>query len=103
MTRELFDLILQPRINAKVLEIVHNHLDDEQIGLLLLKQINPYAVLTQQEEATLRGVNRKTLRGMKARGEISKDVNHYAAPKVAKTGPNFPNSTHGSRIMEKPL
>ncbi len=69
MTQELFE-ILRPRINARVLEIVHEHLSDEQIGLLLVKMINPYVVLSQQEEAKLRGVDRKTLRGMKQRGEL---------------------------------
>ena len=70
MIPELFKIIL-PRINPRVLEVVHSHLTDEQIGLLLVKLINPYIVLSQQEEAKLRGVNRKTLRGMKARGEVS--------------------------------
>jgi hypothetical protein len=69
MIQELFEII-RPRITPRVLEVVHNHLTDEQIGLLLVKLINPYVVLTQQEEAILRGVNRKTLRGMKARGEV---------------------------------
>lgn len=69
MIQELFE-ILRPRITPRVLDVIHNHLTDEQIGLLLVKLINPYVVLTQQEEAILRGVNRKTLRGMKARGEI---------------------------------
>ena len=70
MIPELFKIIL-PRITPRVLEVIHNHLTDEQIGLLLVKLINPYVVLSQQEEAMLRGVNRKTLRGMKARGEVA--------------------------------
>ena len=69
MIQQLFEII-RPRINPQVLEVVHKHLTDEQIGLLLVKLINPYVMLTQQEEAVLRGVNRKTLRGMKSRGEV---------------------------------
>ena len=69
MDQELFELI-RPRITPNVLKMVHSRLTDEQIALLLLKMINPYIILTQQEEATLRGINRKTLREMKARGEI---------------------------------
>ncbi|MEI7957762.1 MAG: hypothetical protein WCI40_01535 [Verrucomicrobiota bacterium] len=86
MIPELFKIIL-PRINPTVLEVVHSHLTDEQIGLLLVKLINPYIVLSQQEEAKLRGVNRKTLRGMKTRGELSAlggspiGVNNKEAPK----------------------
>ncbi len=95
MMQNLFE-ILQPRINARVLEIVHNHLSDEQIGLLLVKLINPYAVLSQQEEAQLRGVDRKTLRGMKARGEIAprSGVNPQDAPSFPKRGQGFPNTPH---------
>lgn len=97
MTQDLFD-ILRPRINARVLEIVHNHLSDEQIGLLLVKLINPYAVLSQQEEAKLRGVDRKTLRGMKARGEVpdrpSEGVNHPDAPNRPKEDRIFPKTSH---------
>lgn len=95
MIQDLFD-ILRPRINARVLEIVNNHLSDEQIGLLLVKLINPYAVLSQQEEATLRGVDRKTLRGMKARGELpaqtAGSVNVQEAPFIPKPAPKRPHS-----------
>jgi len=93
MTQELFE-ILRPRINARVLEIIHNHLTDEQIGLLLVKLINPYAVLSQQEEAKLRGVDRKTLRGMKARGELpeQRSVKVADAPNFPKQGRSFPNA-----------
>ena len=95
MTQELFE-ILRPRINARVLEIVHKHLSDEQIGLLLVKLINPYAVLSQQEEAKLRGVDRKTLRGMKARGELPEEggVNSQDAPSFPIRGRGFPNAPH---------
>ncbi len=94
MTQELFE-ILRPRINARVLEIIHKHLSDEQIGLLLVKLINPYAVLSQQEEAKLRGVDRKTLRGMKARGELPEQrgaVNAQDAPSFPNRGRGFPNA-----------
>ena len=96
MTQDLFD-ILRPRINARVLEIVHNHLSDEQIGLLLVKLINPYAILSQQEEAALRGVDRKTLRGMKARGEVpgrpTEGVNRTDAPNRPKSGLSSPKTS----------
>ena len=69
MNQELFEII-RPRITPNVLKMVHSRLTDEQIALLLVKMINPYIILSQQEEATLRGINRKTLREMKARGEI---------------------------------
>ena len=69
MNQDLFEII-RPRITPNVLKIVHSRLTDEQIALLLVKLINPYIILSQQEEAILRGINRKTLREMKARGEI---------------------------------
>ncbi len=96
MTSELFQ-ILQPRINARVLALVHRHLSDEQIGLLLVKMINPYAVLSQQEEAILRGIDPKTLRGMKSRGELEDlpgqrtCVNCKHSPNLPRTGRNFPD------------
>lgn len=96
MIQELFEII-RPRITPRVLEVVNKHLTDEQIGLLLVKLINPYVVLTQQEEATLRGVNRKTLRGMKARGEVPLrplgppgDVNSEKLPICASAYPKTP-------------
>ena len=99
MIPELFKIIL-PRITPQVLEVVHRHLTDEQIGLLLVKLINPYIVMSHEEEATLRGVNRKTLRGMKARGEVaahrSRDlgVNHEEVPNRPNLGPKSPKITH---------
>lgn len=94
MTRDLFAL-LRPRINERVLEVVHKHLTDEQIGLLLVKMINPYIVLSQQEEAKLRGIDRKTLRSMKARGEIPPNpVNGDSWPICPNTGPSGSISPH---------
>lgn len=94
MTRDLFNL-LRPRINEQVLEVVHKHLTDEQIGLLLVKLINPYIVLSQQEEAKLRGIDRKTLRSMKARGEIPATlVNEDSRPMLPKSGQFGPTSPH---------
>ena len=90
--KELFDLLLRPRINATVLEILNRRLDDEQVALLLLTEANPYVILTQQEEAKLRGVSPKTLRGMKERGEISKGVNPQFSPKFPIRAPMLPNS-----------
>ena len=97
MISELFQ-ILQPRINARVLALVNRHLSDEQIGLLLVKMINPYAILSQQEEATLRGVDPKTLRGMKSRGELDDSpgarlgVNAKNSQNLPRSGRNFPDS-----------
>ncbi len=104
MTQELFE-ILRPRINARVLEVVHNHLDDEQIGLLLVKLINPYIILSQQEEAKLRGVDRKTLRGMKSRGEIpcDGDVKRFAAPNRPESGEKLPNPAQKPSPGRKPV
>ena len=108
MIPELFKIIL-PRISPRVLEVVHSHLTDEQIGLLLVKLINPYVVLSQQEEAKLRGVNRKTLRGMKTRGEVATQrgiqigVNLEEAPKFPKTGSERPRTTQPGRGDTKPL
>ncbi len=102
MTQDLFD-ILRPRINARVLEIVNEHLSDEQIGLLLVKLINPYAVLSQQEEAKLRGVDRKTLRGMKERGELPASlpgeggVKGEDAPNRRKAGRHRLKSPHRAK------
>lgn len=102
MTQEFFE-ILRPRINARVLEIVHNHLNDEQIGLLLVKLINPYIVLSQQEEAKLRGIDRKTLRGMKSRGEIPPEegVKTAAAPNHPESGGKRPNPAQASLRSKK--
>lgn len=100
MTRNLFR-ILEPRINARVLKIVNDHLSDEQIGLLLVKLINPYAVLSQQEEAKLRGIDRKTLRGMKARGELpaaGEAVNPQESPNRPKPGRDLPNAPHQRKL-----
>jgi len=108
MIQELYEII-RPRITPRVLEVVHRHLTDEQIGLLLVKLINPYVVLSQQEEAILRGVNRKTLRGMKARGEIAADrsgplgVNLQEAPNCPKSGLERPKSGLPHRRAQKPL
>jgi hypothetical protein len=108
MIQELYKIIL-PRITPKVLEVVHSHLSDEQIGLLLVKLINPYVVLTQQEEAILRGVNRKTLRGMKARGEVPAHrssplgVNLEEIPNRPKSGLKTPKTTHPGVGSPKPL
>lgn len=108
MIPELFKII-SPRITPRVLEVVHGHLTDEQIGLLLVKLINPYVVFTQQEEAELRGVNRKTLRGMKDRGEIpghrsiQVGVNLAEAPILPKTGRDHLKNTHAQPSRPKPL
>ncbi|MDD5350833.1 MAG: hypothetical protein PHQ12_11540 [Chthoniobacteraceae bacterium] len=108
MIQELFEII-RPRITPRVLEVVHRHLTDEQIGLLLVKLINPYVVLSQQEEAILRGVNRKTLRGMKARGEIAAHrsgplgVNLQETPKYPVSGLQRPKTGLSDRGMQKPL
>jgi len=108
MIQELYKIIL-PRITPRVLEVVHSHLTDEQIGLLLVKLINPYIVLSQQEEAALRGVNRKTLRGMKNRGEVSTHrssqlgVNSEEAPNYPKSGQERAKTPQSARKSPKPL
>jgi len=108
MIPELFKIIL-PRITPAVLEVVHSHLTDEQIGLLLVKLINPYVVFSQQEEAELRGVNRKTLRGMKSRGEVSAQrgtpmgVNGEESPNCPKSSSEFPKNTQHRPGISKPL
>lgn len=108
MIPELFNILL-PRITPKVLEVVNRHLTDEQIGLLLVKLINPYIVISQEEEATLRGVNRKTLRGMKARGEVSSSrssnlgVNLEEAPIFPKSGAKSPKKGQSFQITPKSL
>ena len=108
MIPELFTIIL-PRITPRVLEVIHSHLTDEQIGLLLVKLINPYIVLSQQEEAELRGVNRKTLRGMKSRGEVSSQrgtpmgVNGEETPNCPKTGSKRPKNTQQGGGSSKPM
>ncbi|MEI6561431.1 MAG: hypothetical protein WCO68_05010 [Verrucomicrobiota bacterium] len=108
MIPELFKIIL-PRITPGVLEVVHSHLTDEQIGLLLVKLINPYVVFSQQEEAELRGVNRKTLRGMKSRGEVSAQrgtpmgVNGEEAPNRPKSGSEHPKNTQLGQGISKPV
>jgi len=84
MKQDLFEII-RPRINPNILKIVHSHLTDEQIALLLLKLINPYIILSQQEEATLRGINRKTLREMKTRGEIPAHLGGCQSRKTPKS------------------
>jgi len=108
MIPELFKIIL-PRITPRVLEVIHSHLTDEQIGLLLVKLINPYVVFSQQEEAMLRGVNRKTLRGMKARGEVTMHrsgplgVNLEEAPNSPQTGLKRPKNAPFGQGNPKPL
>ena len=86
MIENLFDLVLQSRINPQVLTLVNALLDDEQLALLLVKQINPYFELTQQQEAKLRGVSPKTLRGRKQRGEIPGNVNDTYSRSFPKKG-----------------
>ncbi len=108
MIQELFEII-RPRITPRVLEVVNNHLTDEQIGLLLVKLINPYVVLSQQEEAILRGVDRKTLRGMKARGEIDTHrsgpvgVNLRESPNCPTSVPQSPKKGPTHRSAQKSL
>ena len=95
MIQEFSDLILQPRINARVLDIVNSLMDDEQLALLVVRQINPYFVFSQKQEAKLRGIDPKTLRGMKQRGEIGKEVNTDSSQSLPKNGaelPKFPLS-----------
>ena len=95
MIPELFTILL-PRITPRVLEMINDHLTDEQIALLFVKLINPYVVLSLQEEDILRGVDRKTLRGMKSRGEAPNPVQN--APKIPNKNRSRQNrcKTHAS-------
>jgi hypothetical protein len=51
---------------AKRLAAARLGMTDEKVALLIVKAINPYAILSQEEEALLRGVTAKTLRGLHA-------------------------------------
>ena len=108
MIPELFTILL-PRITPRVLEMINDHLTDEQIALLFVKLINPYVVLSLQEEAILRGVDRKTLRGMKSRGEVasqrgsSVSVNGEDSPKSPKSGSKHSKNPHQKQVPPKPL
>jgi hypothetical protein len=108
MIPELFKMI-SSRITPGVLEMVNNYLSDEQIALLLVKNINPYIVLSLQDEAKLRGVHRKTLRGMKERGEVSSKrgseigVNMEEAPNRPKNSHKSVKYSHSGPDKSKPM
>lgn len=57
---------LAPFITEKAKRLAAERLGmtDEKVALLIVKAINPYEVLTQEEESVLRGVTAKTLRGL---------------------------------------
>lgn len=59
---------LAPFITEKAKRIAADRLGmtDEKVALLIVKAINPYEILSQEEEAILRGVTPKTLRGLHA-------------------------------------
>lgn len=103
MQKELFDLVILPRINAEVLEILNRHLSNEQIALLILTDVNPFMLLSQQQEAVLRGVDPKTLRGMKERGEISRDVKPESSRNLPKSGRGLPDSPQSRGRSPRPV
>jgi hypothetical protein len=43
---------------------------DEKVALLIVKAINPYELLSNQEEALIRGVTRNTISSMKRAKEL---------------------------------
>jgi hypothetical protein len=55
---------------AKRLAAKRLGMTDEKVALLIVKAVNPYMLLTQEEESLLRGVTPKTLRGLKQRNEL---------------------------------
>lgn len=56
---------LAPFITPKALKLAAERLEmtDEKVALLIAKAVNPHLILTQEEEALLRGVTPKTLSG----------------------------------------
>lgn len=67
------DLVnLQPFITEEARRLAAKRLGmtDQKVALLIVKAVNPYEVLTQEEEAILRGVSRDKLRGHKERKEL---------------------------------
>lgn len=63
---------LAPFITEKAKRIAAERLgmSDEKVALLIVKAINPYEILTNQEEAVLRGVTRNTIASMKTAKEL---------------------------------
>lgn len=63
---------LAPFITEKAKRLAAERLGmtDEKVALLIVKAINPYEVLTNQEEAILRGVTRNTISSMKTAKEL---------------------------------
>ncbi|MEY2561832.1 MAG: hypothetical protein QOH88_25 [Verrucomicrobiota bacterium] len=63
---------LKPFITKKARQLAAARLrmTDEKVALLIVKAINPFEILTNQEEAILRGVTRNTITSMKAAREI---------------------------------
>lgn len=63
---------LAPFITEKAKRLAAERLGmtDEKVALLIVKAINPYEVLTNQEEAIIRGVTRNTISSMKNAKEL---------------------------------
>lgn len=63
---------LAPFITEKAKRLAAERLGmtDEKVALLIVKAINPYEILTNQEEAILRGVTRNTISSMKTAREL---------------------------------
>lgn len=64
--------MLRPFITDAALRIAAKRLSmtDEKVALIIVKIINPHTIFTIEEEALMRGVNRKTLGKMLAAKEI---------------------------------
>lgn len=76
--------MLGPLVTSRALELARHRLihdrdrlsdmtDDDatvRVALILLREMNPFAVLTNEEEGILRGMDRKTYGKRRAAGEI---------------------------------
>lgn len=74
--------LLNAMITPHVMELVKKRLDldDEKLALMLVRLINPDEVLTQTEEANLRGLRPETLRSYKDAGEFPRHLGGITAP-----------------------
>lgn len=76
--------LLAPLITAKAVALARQRVIDDKrrittasvdlatkrIALLLVRELNPWAHLTNEEEGILRGLNADTIGTMKSRGEL---------------------------------
>lgn len=65
--------LLISKATPEVMERVSDLLgldDPERLALLIARELNPAHIFTEEEEARMRGVSAKTLRGMKQKKEV---------------------------------